>query len=155
MGTDPRHMRITATRDDVLTGMAKRTPNLATITDIALAVVAGVHKREKVWDGKTAMLHIKQADLKRLVADLVAEGALILRTGPEWAQRGAPTWNIRKGGHYYALPEEARKWEAEAARQQDAALQEAAEEHARGVLAERYPEDFASLVHAYRAEHGG
>lgn len=144
---------IVVTRDDVLAALAKRPDDLRTVGDVARSVVTQVYGREYVYDGKTALWHVHQAKLKRLLADMVADGTLVRRTGEEWWEHGVPTWRSRANGHYYVLPSQAEVWEKQAEEQREAALQEAAEEHARRALAERYPEDFASLVHAYREEH--
>jgi hypothetical protein len=153
MGTDPARLKITVTRDDVLKGLEKHASNLSTIADIARAVVAGVHGVEGVWDGKTALSYVHQADLKRLLADMVADGSLILRPGPEWVERGAPTWNIRKGGHYYALPQEARQWQEAADQRRAQARQETAERLARNKLVELHPRQYADLVNEYLAAY--
>jgi len=152
MGTDTE--KINVTRDDILTALARYPDSLRTVADVAREVVTRIYNVEKVYDGKSAMWHVHQANLKRLLADMVADGTLIRRTGEEWWERGAPTWRGRANGHYYVLPEQARVWQEEADQKRDAALQEAAEEHARRVLAERHPEEFADLVRAYREEHG-
>jgi hypothetical protein len=145
---------ITVTRDDVLTALSKHPDSLNTVADIARWVVVRVHGVEHVYDGKTALWYVHQAELRRLLADMVDDGALIKRTGEEWWDHGAPTHLGRSNGHYYVMPEPARVWEQEGEKRRDAALQERAEEFARGVLAERHPEEFASLVHAYREENG-
>lgn len=151
--TDPE--KIAVTREDVLTALGKSNArDLHTVGDIALAVVSGVRNVEHVWDTKSALWYVHQADMKRLLADMVAGGALVLRTGSEWHRHGTPTWLGRPNGNYYALPEKARAWQEAADQKRAEVLQEKAEEFARGVLAERYPEEFASLVHAYREENG-
>jgi hypothetical protein len=155
METHPKPAKtIIVSRDDVLTALKKYPNSLNTVAAIALGVVTHVYNVEHVYDGKSALWYVHQANLKRLLADMVADGALILRTGEEWGEHGAPTWLGRPNGHYYVLPEQAREWEELAAQKRDEKLQEAAEVYARRVLAERYPEEFASLVHAYREEHG-
>lgn len=151
-----RTEKITVTRQDILTALgASNAADLNTVGDVARLVVTTVYRiDEPVYDNSSALYHVGQADLKRLLADLAADGTLVLRTGEDWYSHGAPQWLGRPNGHYYALPEKAHEWQEAADQKRDAALQKKAEAFARGVLAERYPEEFASLVHAYREEHG-
>jgi hypothetical protein len=146
--------RIDVTRDDVLNALEKYPDTLRTVADVARLVVTRVYNIEHVYDGQTAMWHVHQANLKRLLAGMVADGSLVKRTGEGWEEHGAPGWLGRPNGHYYVLPSQARAWQEAADQGRAKALQEEAEEHARRVLAEQYPEEFASLVHAYREENG-
>jgi hypothetical protein len=146
--------KITVAREDVLTALGKHNvPDLNTLGDVARWVVTRVHGVENLYDSGSALYLVKQVDLKRLLADMVVDGALILRVGTEWFKHGAPTWLGRPNGHYYALPEKAREWEEEAARKRAKDRQERAEKLAKVRLTELHPQQYADLVNEYLAAY--
>jgi alkanesulfonate monooxygenase SsuD/methylene tetrahydromethanopterin reductase-like flavin-dependent oxidoreductase (luciferase family) len=151
MGTDPE--KIAVTREDVLTALARHPDSLRTVADVAHSVITNVYNVERVYDGKTAMWHVHQADLKRLLADMVADGALVKRTGEDWEKHGAPTWLGRPNGHYYVVPEQAHKWEQKAEEQRAKERQETADRLARGRLVVNHPHEYARLVDEYLAAY--
>jgi hypothetical protein len=145
--------KITVTRHDVMAAMTR--PNVSemgTVADIARWVVTMVYGVEKVYDGNTAMWHVKQADLRRLLASMADDGTLILRTGQEWYDRGAPTWLGRSNGHYYVLPEKAEEWAKEKAAKVAEVRQQQADHYAKGLLAERHSDEYDALVAEFYAK---
>lgn len=156
MGTDPKHLKLTPTRENVLGAFAEgRTfaHRPLGVTDIARNIA---EERDAWQDPFTVM---SRTALVRLLDEMTEDGALVARTGTQWWSTDGVDWHDRRpAARYWTTRERAEGWarkrKEEAAQRREAQLQEAAEEHARRVLAERYPEDFASLVHAYRAEHG-
>lgn len=151
MGDRPE--KITVTREDVLTALAQhKVSDLNTVADIARWVVTGIYGVEKVYDGATAMWHVRQADLRRLLGDMAADGTLILRTGEEWSDHGAPRWLGRPNGHYYVLPETAEAWAKDKAAKVAEVRRQEADTYAKGMLVERHRPEYDALVAEYYTE---
>lgn len=97
---------------------------------------------------REAEKHVSASRLRSLLKDLVDRGLLIARTGREWEARGSTWYDQRPSSTYYALPDNAARWEDAEQRKQNAARREKAHRAALEALAEEFPDAYVRHLQA-------
>lgn len=89
--------------------------------------------------------------LRALLAELADGGQLVARRGAEWREAGVVFLDQRDDGWYYARPGDVERWLEEAAQRANAQRLQTARDEALTVLAERHPDEYATIVHDIHA----
>jgi hypothetical protein len=134
------------TREDVLAAMAGEVRDgVRTRPEVKLSIVRDVWRVAEVYDTRTASWYVKEKAFANVLAELVADGAVVELTGEELAPLAITAPVTRSYTYLLLAADHAKLIEARDARRAEA-LRAQAEEYAKGFLIERHRDEYDALV---------